>query len=306
MRLLGLALLLLAPVAAAQVPQDGLIETAVAVAIGAPEGHVRPLGEFLSLPIEVTYSYHEVLPAQEPALITLAVAEVPPWFVATISPTSVYGPSAMPPCGCQRQAVLESYLLVSATQDAPGFQPATIAVTATAAPNGPYQGSEGRGEVEVTAGYFGRIDATTPSTTFRMSPGERVERVATVTNFGNAPTRITFQAQESPPGIAVALPAEFDLAARQRGPAENTRSVPITFTAGPTPEPGRVTLRVEGRSTEDPAAEGDTTLLSFAISVPQALGSKNPDWTSRGIPAPGLVAAVAMLGLAALLRRDVV
>lgn len=303
MRRLLLALALAAPsLAQGPVPDAAVVDTELVLDMAPANATVRPLGPFVTFAIQVHYRYLEAFPEPESTPITLSVASAPPWAVATVSPTTVFVAAALPPCGCERDAVGEAFLLVTTTQDAPAFEPAGVVVVAEAPEHGAYKAARGERSAEVAASYFGLVEATTPAATQKIAVGQRAEFPVTVTNFGNGASRAVFGLEPAPPpGLLFVLPPPGLLGARQQGSAANTATFPVRVEATGPFETTTLNITVTAGSVQDPSAEGDATKVTVRVQPP---GAGGPGGVTRGAPGPEAALLAVALGALAWARRS--
>ncbi|HEV8359053.1 MAG TPA: hypothetical protein VGR28_01215 [Candidatus Thermoplasmatota archaeon] len=294
--LLG-SLAVLSP-AAAQAPDTAAVPTSLSVVIAPPDGPIQPLGPFAALPLQVAYTFHEVVPLiSEATEITLELTSSPAGVVATLSPTTLYVQPSSTPCGCERTLVADALLLVSTSTEAPGLRPDTITVTARAGENRVYAASEAQGEVEVEAGFFSQLDASMTTTIFKLGPFEAAEATMLIVNLGNAPTKVSFGA-DLRLGIGVVPPGPIVLGSRQVGDASNEASgtwrllAPEQFSAGA----GNLTLR--GALASDPKIPGDEANVTIRVDPRPAARP-----TSNNVPDFGALGALAAVPGALLAGR---
>lgn len=295
--LMGILLFaLVAPHASAQAGCTALpasCETTVSVSISPPTQPVKPLGAFIALPVTIQYSFSPSAGAIAPTPITLSVSSAPPWAVATLSPTTVFAEVTAVGQGAAQQnsPPLNSFLLISATQDAPAFTNGIIEVTASAAANGNLVAKTGTVQVPIQADFFSIIEVTTPSTIQKAKPQAQVLFPLTVTNFGNAQTKVEFIPDSVPDKWQVVIPAPITLNARQAGQAQNTKTVNLNvqtpFQNGYMNVVGAITVRLRSTYALDPKVIGDSTLISTLT-------------TTKGFYVPGPEPILALAGIAAV------
>lgn len=300
MRLLPLLLALacLAPSAAAQGPWCGavgaLCMTTTSLAIAPPMEPVPPSGGFLVVPITIEYTYSPATMTMTSTAIRLAVTQAPPWAVTTVSPSMVYAPvQLMPSCVCQQVAYLSSFLLLSATTDAPAFVQGVVEVTATASGNGNLQGSQGAAEVPVLAAYQGLVQMSAPSAV-RLRPGDGEVVPLTVTSFSNALTRVTFRVAGAPAGVQVIPPSDVTLQSRQQGGAKNSINVAFGLGARQGYEAGPVVLEAMPVYALNPEVTGTPARLVVEVGPAAGSGVQAQTLGATGAPSPltfGLLAA---------------
>lgn len=276
--------------------------TTTDITITPPTAPVKPLGPFIALPITIRYTYVPSSVSLATSQIQLTVTQFPSWAVATVSPSSVYAPVDFAPSGSQPVTrTLSSFLLISATQDAPAFTGGNIEVQAQAQPNGNLLGSQGTVQIPIQADFFSIIEATTPSAIQKAKPQAQVSYPITVTNFGNALTKVEFLFDEGaiPDKWQVTPPSPITLQSRQQGQQQNTKTVNLLvqtpFQNGYMNVVGAITTRLKSTYALDPKVVGDSTIVSTLT-------------TTKGfyVPGPEPVLALMALGAVALAlsRRD--
>lgn len=282
--------------ATAQGPQCGSLgascATTVQLTIAPPTQPVKPLGPLLVLPINLDYTYSPSAGAIAPTSIQLTVTQFPPWAVATVSPSSILAPVQPVGQGAAQQTVqgMQSFLLISATQDAPAFTNGIIEVTATASPNGNLQGSNGVVSIPIQADFFSIIEATTPTAIQKAKPQAQVSFPITVTNFGNALTKVEFLFDEGaiPDKWQVTPPSPVTLQARQQGQQQNTKTVNLLvqtpFQNGYMNVVGAITVRLRSTYALDPKVIGDSTIVSTLT-------------TTKGFYVPGFDPILALMAI---------
>jgi uncharacterized repeat protein (TIGR01451 family) len=274
----------------------------VKVEITPPTQPIKPLGPFISLPIKVTYTYNpqaSVALASTP--IALKVTNAPAWVVTTLSPTTVYIPVTQTEVagGSTNQAVKQdnAFLLVSTTADAPAFTQGTIEVQADAPQNGQLNPATTKTQIPVQADFFSIIEASTPTTIQKAKPQAQVTYPITVTNFGNAQTKVSFFVDSVPDKWQVTPPSPITLLAKQSGGSQNSKTANVViqtpFSNGYLNVVGAITIRITSSYALDPKVIGDSTIVSTLT-------------TTKGFYVPGfepLFAAFAIGALALVMRR---
>jgi hypothetical protein len=253
-------------------PQQLTCATTTALEISPPTQAIKPLGPFIALPIKVTYTYVTTASISLAATpIEMKVTNAPAWVVTTLSPTTVYAPvdetQAAGGGGQQQKSVtLNAFLLVSTTADAPAFTQGNIEITATAAPNSGLSGSQAKNAIPVQADFFSILEATTPTTIQKAKPQSQVTYPITVTNFGNAQTKVEFIVESVPEKWQVTPPSPITLLAKQQGGQQNTKTANVViqtpFQNGYLNVVGAVTIRLKSTYALDPKIIGDSTIVS--------------------------------------------
>jgi hypothetical protein len=259
---------------------------------------VKPLGPFITVPITIKYLYTQTASVALAATpITLRVTNAPSWLVTTLSPTTVYAPvnqvagAQGTGSNAQLEVVLPANLLVSATADAPAFTQGPIAIQADAADNGALTASSATNSFSVNADFFSIIEATTPQTIQRAKPQQQVTFPITVTNFGNAQTKVEFSTESVPDKWQASPPAPVQLAARQAGGTQNAKTANFNlqtpFQNGYLNVVGAVTIRLKSNYALDPKVIGDSTIISTLT-------------TTKGFYVPGPEPALALMAIGML------
>lgn len=302
--LMGTVVLGAAPMAGAQaLPYCGAdsltCPTTTAVLITPPTTPIKPLGAFIALPISVEYTYTQTATISLTATpIDLKVTNAPSWVVTTISPSTVYmavdQTKAATGGGSQTtKATAQAFLLVSATADAPAFTQGNIEVTATAKDNGGLTGSQGKNAIPVQADFFSILEATTPTTIQKAKPQAQVTFPITVTNFGNAQTKVSFFVDNPPDKWQVTPPSPITLLAKQQGGNQNSKTANVViqtpFQNGYLNVVGAITIRITSAYALDPKVTGDSTIVSTLT-------------TTKGFYVPGFepLFALGAIGLLAV------
>lgn len=287
------------PHASAQGAQCGAVaascQTTIQLTIAPPTQSVKPLGPFIALPIAIEYSYAPSSGAIAPTPIQLSVTQSPPWAVATVSPTTVFADVSLQPGGAQQTKVtgLQSFVLVTATQDAPAFTQGIIEITANAPPNGNLDASQRSVQIPIQADFFSILEANTPNAIQKAKPQALVSYPVTVTNFGNAQTKVDFSIDEGgiPEKWQVALPPPVTLQARQQGQTQNTRTVNVQiqtpFQNGYMNVVGAITVRLRSNYALDAKVVGDSTIVSTLT-------------TTKGFYVPGFEPLLALMAVGAV------
>ncbi|MCA1813164.1 MAG: hypothetical protein LC624_04325, partial [Halobacteriales archaeon] len=292
------------PMASAQAgvcPTSPTCATTLKMEITPPTQAIKPLGPVISLPIKVSYTYNpqaSVALASTP--IALKVTNAPSWVVTTLSPSTVYIPvsqvnDVQGTSGGKDQD--NAFLLVSTTADAPAFQQGTIEVQADAPQNGQLQTATTKTQIAVQADFFSIIEATTPSSIQKAKPQAQVSYPVTVTNFGNAQTKVSFFTDNVPDKWQVTPPPPVTLLSKQQGGNQNSKTVNVVvqtpFSNGYLNVVGAITVRITSAYALDPKVVGDSTIVSTLT-------------TTKGFYVPGfepLFGLMAIGGLAIALRR---
>lgn len=297
--LIAIALVLSAtPLAAAQqTPVQGQTPaTNIALAITPPDSPIKPLSGVTSINIAGTVSAAAGVSVQTLQL-NFKVDSAPPWAAVSISPATQFVP--IQPGGANTVVtanIPSTKILVSTTADAPAFTPAEIKITVST----PGGGNAGPGTTTettlISADYFSIIDASAAQTIQIARPQTQVAYPITVTNFGNANTKVFFEITNRPDGWNVQEPIPVTLEARQQGGKLTSQTVNLNILTpyhnGYLNEVGSVTMKITSNYALDSKLKGDTTIVSVLT-------------TDRGfyVPGAGLFAILGAVGVLALLVR---
>lgn len=255
MRPLGVALVLLflVPAAAAQVPTvpGGTpldpVQNPLRLAPGADIVDVRPLTGFGATNLSVQLHCTALSP-NAPTEVALA-ATGPEWLVVTVSPASAVFPQnapdpattpPTPPCANEFK-VQDVAVIVSATADAPAYQPGLVTITAT-------QGDRTR-TAFLNASASARMEITAGADTSngRASPGKPWTFTITVTNLGNHKADVELVGG-APRGITVDVQGG-EVGSRQAGAATNQQTFDVRVTPAATVLNGQYPVWVNATAT---------------------------------------------------------
>jgi uncharacterized membrane protein len=184
-------------------------------------------------------------------------------------------------------------MLVSTTADAPAFTPAPIKIQAVAETNGNLKGSTGTDQTLVTADFFSIIDAQATTTIQVASPQQQVSYPITVTNFGNAQTKVFFEVSNAPEGWQVIPPQPTILESKQQGGKITQTTVYLTVQTpwknGYMNTVGAITMKITTKYALDPKVVGDASQISVLT-------------TTKGfyVPGPDLTFFIVAIGVAAV------
>lgn len=217
-----------------------------------------------------------------PTAITVRVTEAPAWLAAQVAPADL--PIDVTRCD-GAVARTNATLLLQATGDAPAFTPVTVQATL------PHATGERSAEASfaVRAAYFSVIDASAIATSFAGAPGERLTLPLTLSNLGNADTRIIVSVQDSG-GLAVQPPLPIVLPPRGSQTVDVVVALPSG--GGLVNAVTAVTLNVTSAYALDGSQSGDGAAVSYLVST-------------RGFDAPAAAAlAAGAIAVAAAKRRS--
>lgn len=295
--LLGSFILGMVPMSSAQnpaCPTSPTCSTTLQMDITPPSQPVKPLGPFITVPITVTYIYTQTASVSLAATpITLKVTNAPSWAIVTLSPQTVYAPvSQVQGAGAGGSSTstvkLPANMLVSATADAPAFTQGPIELQADAAANGALVSQTTKNQISINADFFSIIEATTPQNIQKAKPQQQVIFPITVTNFGNAQTKVEFITESQPDKWQTSPPAPIQLASRQAGGTQNAKTanynVQTPYSNGYLNVVGAITIRLKSNYALDPKVIGDSTIISTLT-------------TTKGFYVPGPEPALALLAV---------
>lgn len=265
-----LVVLLLMPMASAQVTYDLQLEA------GTLEDRIRP--DVDQVPIDVTWSL-----SCEPGGTDMATTEetalrfdvtVPQGIVANGGATVVVPP---PDCAGTPSSGTATFIL-AATRHAPGLQPLTVLVAGnmtidTAVPTSLADSTSTGLEVA----YVGLVQATLHSSIQQGTPGTTSDFAMTLTNVGNAASRVVLATDDdgfTVPDAPVVAPGETaNVTVGYRHPdstgydnSEATGRITVTPVAEANGEEGTpVTLNVLARTRSDVLAPGPGPWVAIAL-----------------------------------------
>jgi hypothetical protein len=310
--LLGLGLLLPAPVEGQSVYCGAVTmtcQTTVSLEVVPPQDPIMPNGSFVALPVKVTYTFVDAEPMLSATPIELKVTELPPWGLATVSPSVVYVAASGSPCLCTRTVVADAFLLLSVTHDAPAFVQGIVEVRAVAEPNGGHMGSTAKNAIPFTADFFALTNARALPETLAVAPGAAKDLRLQVSNGGNGQVRLAFTVEHAPKGVRASPPSSVVLQSRQQGGKLTDTVLGWRVETDPGFQPGDVVLGVHSSYALDGRVRGDDVLVTMpvargrdgdAVVVESLLGSGGTAMLPLEL---GLVSAAAALGVLVELRR---
>ncbi|MBI4393955.1 MAG: hypothetical protein HY556_09210 [Euryarchaeota archaeon] len=267
----ALAFIVLAPAAEAQATQ-----TNTNVIITPINEKVKPLAGSVSMPIKVCYTYTPSSTASLlPTKVTITAASEQSYFIVTpvpstrffaiktANPTQQGSGAQVQDCSLDGEIVVQ----VSATAEAPAFTPTGITVDAAAAANGAnLEPSNSNTKVTVEADFFSILDASTPISIIKATPQQEVPYPITVTNLGNAQTKVFFDVDSKPPEWQVTVPPPITLEAKSAGGTRNQKVATVVvltpYKNGYMNIAGAITIKITSNYAFDPQKIGDRTLVS--------------------------------------------
>ncbi len=279
-------------IAAAPASAQTEAPSTVTLKITPYEQPIKPLSALAILTATVGYQY---MSAGSTALVAskvvLTVAESPPWAVVTISPSALLFPIKSPGAANSQvdAGTLDAKIIVTATADAPAFTAGNIKIKANAERNQPIAQSSTEDNTLITADYFSIIDAQVQQPIRIIGPQKGVDFPLTVTNFGNANTKVNFEVLDKSGGLEVPIPQPLTLEAKQTGGTKNAQTVTFSlqtpFRNGYMNQPGIVNLKLKSAYALDPTKKGEEVTLSVLV-------------TTKGFYVPGPGPVFVLVGLA--------
>ena len=288
--LLGTTLTVVVPTASAQ------SVATITVTLQSPQDPVKPLQAptVLSGTVQFTgdprhYSNLIGIP------ITLSVSKQPSWATPILSPTTIIIPIPSTPAPTI-SATVPYQVFVTASDQAPAFQPDQIEVTATGPQETGGTAAQGKGAATITADYFSILDAQLTETVKIDRPQTAVIFPLKLTNLGNANTKVTFKVGDHPEALQVPIPAPVTLQSKQAGGTGITTEVPLTIQTpyhnGYLNDVGVVSFQYSGAYALDPKKVGDSGSVSVIV-------------TTRGfyVPGPEPILVIGLVALSAVAVR---
>lgn len=291
--MLGGAVASLAPTAQAQV------NTSLTITLTPPTESVKPLQGALNFGGTATLTYsNEGIANLVGIPVTYTVSNAPSWAQVVVSPATDVFPVA-PSTGASPSTTVSKPFTVSVTasDQAPAFQPGTIEITATASPT--QQGGKpatAKVNVPVQASYFSILDTQLAEAIKIERPQQPVVFPLKITNLGNANTKVGFAVEDKAANLNVPVPIPIVLQSRQAGGNQISSEVPLTvqtpYKNGYMNEVGVVTYHITSSYALDPKLKGDETRVSVVV-------------TTKGFYVPGfeIPMLLGLLGVAALVLR---
>lgn len=284
-------LLSIIPTAAAQSAQ-------LVVELQPSPDKLRPLQGQITIPGKVTYTADQT--AQTGIIgvpVTLTVRNAPSWAAVTISPQTVIMNFANAQPGASVTATANFNVFVSASEQAPAYQAAPIEIAASAAqPSAAGASATGQGSIPIQAEFFSIIDVQLAEAIKVDRPQQPVVFPLTITNFGNANTKVSFQVVSQAENLEVPVPGDVTLQSKQAGGNQITATVPLTvqtpYKNGYMNEVGSVTYKVTSAYALNPQLKGDESTVSVLV-------------TTKGFYVPGFepLLLIGLLGLSAVAMR---
>jgi hypothetical protein len=298
LRAILVALMLALPAVAALAPaaqaQGPLPQPTLLVNVEVPQAHVPPLGPAVrtSGVVELT-AFAPPLGSQR---ITLAVLKAPAWAEVVVSPPEVY--IDLQPFGTTWVGEAEFEVELRASEQAPAFAPGPVVVGARLDPGTLSPGADAETSFPVVAGWFPLLDVQAASPV-RVPAGERHVFPVTVTNFGNANTKVLLELVGKPGKLDVQLPASVVLQSKQAGGTQTSTRLPLGISApADFTDTTPVTLRVTPVYALDATLRGEESIVTILVDPRGGTTSAHAAQPMRGGAFPASSGADAPTGRA--------
>lgn len=282
----ALLLALLSPTAWAQ----GTPFVGVEVSIEPFDAPAPPLGEPIATDVHVRMPCALARPAPG-TTVTFHVARSPAWSVLTPDPAR----RSVTLSDCEDGvATISTRILARANERAPAYTKEAFEVEAILE-----TGDRGNASAVVEADAYLQIVAEPEDMSVAVVPGHAARFRISLTNGGNAPTRVVVTRIEAPEWLdasafePVILGSRFDLGEQQTFVFV---SVPVASSAENVGRVGVVNVTLQPSLALDATRTGDPQVLSFTVEVKSPTRAGTP-----GLPPAALLLALAWL--AALRRR---
>lgn len=290
--ILGTALIALAPTAQAQG------STTLTIVLSSPGQQVKPLQGSISFQGTATFVAESTAQSSFTGVqITYSVKSAPAWASVTISPqTDVFTFGSTPTPGATVTGTKTFSVTVSASDQAPAFSPGPIEIQAVTSTTPAFKAANGLGSVPIEADYFALIDLNLAEKIKVDRPQTPVIFPLTITNLGNANTKVNFELADYTQNLQVPVPDSVTLQSRQAGGSTNQQTVNLQvqtpYKNGYLNEVGVVNFKVISHYALDPKKKAPDETVSVLV-------------TTKGFYVPGaeLPAVLALLGVAALFAR---
>jgi len=296
--LLGLVMLgsLVTFVPGAHAQQQGNLN----VVLPPTDEKVKPLQGIMTMTGTYTVTYTQDAAASQVAGIPvkLTITKTPPWASAVVSPATDVVPTTpgATPGASVTTSPKQFSIAITATQDAPAFTPDTIEVTIQTSGGAGTTALSGKATAQVTADYFSVIDVNIPQSIQVARPQQAISFPVTITNLGNANTKVSFAIGDHDPGLIVQQPVPVVLQSKQTGgttPAQTVQlQIQTPYKNGYMNSVGGVSYKITSAYALDPKLTGDSSAVSVVV-------------TTKGFYVPGfeLPLALALVGATALVTR---
>lgn len=293
----GTALLALVPSAEAQ--QQG----SVTISLTKPEV-VKPLQGTVEATATVTLQADLSGGSQIVGIPVQYSVTCPAWATCTPNPASDVFP---PPQtggtpGTSYSQTRTVKIVISASDQAPAFNPQPLQITASTQPGGTGSPLTGTGSTVVEAGYFSILDVQVQNAIVVERPQTTINIPVSVNNLGNAQTKVNFDLGEGSTVGDIAnalqpqLPPPTTLGSKQAGASVTKADIVLTvqtpYKNGYMNEVGTLNYKITSAYALNPALKGDESKLSVLI-------------TTRGfyVPGPSPILFLGLIGVVALTLR---
>lgn len=299
MQLLVLAMMVTSAIVVFVPTASAQQNTVVTLTVNPPSESVKPLQGAINFGGTVSVTFDNTGQTNIVGIpVTYQVTKQPAWAQVVVSPASDVIIVAANPTSPQASTGTKTFTVsVTASDQAPAFQPDTVEITATATPGSPNaKGGSAKASVPVTAAYFSILDAQLAETIKIERPQTAVIFPLKLTNFGNANTKVSFTVQDKAENLNVPVPIPIVLQSKQAGGNQISSEVPLTvqtpYKNGYMNEVGVVTYKITSAYALDPKLAGDSTQVSVVV-------------TTKGfyVPGPEPIFMVGLVAVAALLLR---
>ncbi len=288
--LMGVFVVALVPTAEAQG------SASIIVKLSPASGDLKPLQGFVTVAGQATYTADPTARSSVIGVpIQYTVKNAPSWASVTITPQSdVIAPPSTP--GQSESTTVSFTVIISASDQAPAFSPSTLEIQAIATKPAAGAAATGVGSVPIQAGFFSIIDVQLAESIKVDRPQTPVIFPLTITNFGNANTKVSFEVLQKTESLEVPVPVPVTLQSKQAGGNIITATVPLTiqtpYKNGYMNEVGVVNYKITSAYALDPKLKGDETVVSVLV-------------TTKGFYMPGFepLVLVGILGAAAMFMR---
>lgn len=291
----GTAVLAVTPTVEAQKPKP-----TVTMSLNAPGQLVKPLQGAITFTGTVNF-VAEVSAASEikGVQVTYTVTNQPAWASVTVTPTTDVIALTQGAAGAGSAQVTGNrafQVIVSATDLAPAFQPAIVEIQAATLPSSAFDAGQGKATVPIEADYFALLDLNLGQKIQIQRPQQPANFPLTITNLGNANTRINFEVLEKAANLQVPPPNSVILQSKQAGGQTNAQQITLTiqtpYKNGYLNVVGVVTYKLTSHYALDPKKKGPDENVAVVV-------------TTKGfyVPGPELFGVIGILGVAALFLR---
>ena len=204
----------------------------------------------------------------QPSVMSISVSAVSDasWLTVAVSPSeftyTFTGKSDDP----EPQS---GYIYLSASAMAPAFTPAKVKVTfmVTGGTAGMVDGKSKSAEMSVQADYFSLLSVNAAATLQKISPNGQGVYPVTITNLGNAQTKVFVDIKNVPTGWQVVTPGPVTLESTQQGGTKTKETVNIMvqppYKAGYHNDIGAMKIDITSNYALDSNIKGDASAVSI-------------------------------------------